>query len=122
MRLIDKINHLRLHASFLFDLGKAKNMDPKEIGKTIKPLSDKLEKEINESSVKERVLAINSLNSQIEAHQLDQQLIQLKIEDTKDHINSLTHSLIKELQSRGTDSLIEDGYAITLIDGKLSIR
>ena len=122
MRLIDKINHLRLSAAFLFDLGKAKNQTSNEIANNIQPLSEKLIHEINKSSLKERVLAVKALEHQIEGYQLDKQYITEKILDCSAHVENIKNSLINELQDSGKISMIDDGFTLTLIDGNLNIR
>ena len=114
MKLIDKINHLRLHASFLFDLGKSQGMEPREIAKTIMPLSGQLDKSIKEASLKEKAMAVKSLEHQIEAHFLDRQLVEQKIEECKDYID--------RIKATFTENLHEEGYSVTIVESEVNIR
>ena len=122
MKLIDRITHLRSNAAFLFDLGKRRGHSPEQISLTIRPLAETLEKEINNSSIKERAMAVKSLEHQVEAHQLDKELIDQKIEDCLGHIMNIKNSLINDLDEKKVQVYEENGYTLTMIDSELIIR
>lgn len=122
MKLIDRINHLRANAAFLFDLGKSQGFSNEKIALTISPLSETLIKEINNSSIKDRSMAVKSLEHQIEAHQLDKALIDQKIEDSIGHIENIKNSLINVLNDKKINVHTEEGYTLTMIEKELIIR
>lgn len=122
MKLIDQINHLRLSAAFLFDLGRSRKQTPDQIAANISPLAQKLDEQIMNAPVGELVIALKSIEHQMEAHQLDMRFFAEKIEDCKSHVENIKKSLVKKLIDQDKTCLIEDGHTLTLIDDNLNIR
>jgi hypothetical protein len=111
-----------LSSCLLFDIGKKQGHSSEQIAGNIRPLAEALVDSIVSAPVGECALAIKLLESQLEAHAVDEKFIQEKMDDCKVHIDNIKNSLINKMNENKKISMIEDGYSLTLIDGNLNIR
>ena|ERR1700685_1706599 len=120
MSLFEKIQHLRLTASFIYDSLAGKS--PQEKQTALEPVTKTLHSILMKSTKEDIpgcVKAITSFNNQIEAFNLDIMVLQGKIKDAQNQIEFIQGFLGGYMEEQKIDRIEKDGYVVTLteIDG-----
>lgn len=116
--LIRAIEAMRMAASTIYDRGEIMNISPEETAKSIAPLAQKMQTMINhavEHDLAQALFAIQDLRGSVK--KLNEQIrsIEEKRADLIQHIASLETAVMGDLETRGIESRMDEGYSVTLI-------
>lgn len=117
--LIEKMQQLRGTAGAIYDTAMANGMNKEAANEAIEPIRRRLQ-ELLSSCARENVgacvMAIRSMESQIEAYEMDIKFLRQKMSDARMHIYSVKKELTKRMQDEEVSTLHEGDFFVALVD------
>lgn len=125
LKFYDRLCQIRLTAAVLYDRGRALGHGHEELADDIRPLMQTLQKERAEAADSDLagvVMAIRSLESEAQKHELDVKFLTEKAASAREHVALLKQELHGTLTRRGITERIEGDFSVTLVDGNITVR
>lgn len=117
LALSEVLMKLRTSAAAVYELGVRQGMDPKEIQKQIKPITDLLHKTIVEgvkTNIAGVIMASKRIESEARAHEADMKFLMQKAGDCRYHADLLKKAVSERMKSEGVTELHDRDFMVTL--------